>query len=236
MIFLAACGSTLLSQAGVKLEVVGEYNSTEIGNALNEGILTFTKAKIVLSDLEFERAQNCDQDEEVEIEYEGPYVVDLITRESFPSLSEIEIESTTYCKFKIKIEKLDDEDLSPDTSLDDDMEDLSVRIEGENDDGVQFVILIDDDEEYELESTSDEGFLLEQGVSKTLFLIFDLTGLFNGIDFDDLDEDSGVVEISEDSNEDAYDQIKENLKNFSSLKSDDDDDNEIDDDDDTIAD
>jgi hypothetical protein len=241
LLFTFACGAGLSGLARVNLEVLGKNESTEIGNALNEGMITYTKAKIVLSEIEFEQASQCEDDDgsdidETEIDYEGPYIINLLAKNDQSSLGEVQLNAGRYCKLKIKLDKLEDDDLPSGIGANDEMVDLSVLIEGENDEGINFIIKLEEDQEYELESVSGEGFLLNPDVSNTLFLVFDLGRLFFGIEFDDLEMNGNTVLIDENNNEGAYENIVENLKNFSSLSSDSDDDSELDEDDDEIAD
>lgn len=236
-LFVLACGAGLTGLAYVDLEVLGTNNSTEIGNALSEFQLAFGKAKIVLSEIEFEQAINCDDDDdENEFDYEGPYIVNLLTRDSQPSLDEVQLEPGRYCKMKLKLDELEDDELPSGVSQNDEMVGLSLLIEGQVEGSVNFILRIEEDQEYELESVTDNGFLLNPDETQTLFLVFDIGQLFSGIDFDELDVVNDTAVIDEDNNEDAYDVIKENLKSFSSLSSDSDEDDEYDDDDEEIAD
>ncbi len=94
---------------------------------------------------------------------------------------------------------------------------------------------MDENEEFELESEDAQGFELIPDGSNTIFLVFNLTKLFDGIDITTLDQVGGTAYIDKDNNEAAYDIVRDNLKRFSKLFKDSNDDDELDDDDDNIA-
>jgi hypothetical protein len=241
-VFVAAC-SSIAGDPFVQLKVSSDPGSTTIGNALNSNDIEYTVAKLVVSEIEFEQAVDCSVDDdgvdesEIEFEYEGPFVVNLLTQKSYPSFDEIVIEKANYCKFKFKLDKLEDDEIPSGVSSNDNIVDNSVYIEGTYQGSLPFVVKLDQDEEYEMVSESASGLGLASGSLNTIFLVFDLSKLFEGIDdLASLDQDSGTVYIDKDNNQDEYDIIKENLKTFSNLRKDSDDDDELDEDDDVIAD
>lgn len=244
--FLVACTSFGGDGSGdtfVRLKVTSDPSSTTIGNALiDPADIEFTVAKVVVSEIELERGVDCSVDDdvassEVEYEYEGPFVVNLLNQKSVPSLDQVKIEDATYCKFKFKLDKLEDDEIPAGVSGSDAIVENSVYIEGIHDGATPFVITLDEDVEFEMESSQPEGLALTTGATNTIFLVFDLSKLFEGIDdFSTLDVTGGVVYIDQSNNTDAYETIKLNLQVFSKLQKDSDDDDELDDDDDVIAD
>ena len=245
-IFAMACTSLGggASDTFVRLKVTSDPGSTTIGNAVTDpGDVRYTVAKVVISEVEFEKGIDCsvDDDDEAlddanEFEYEGPYVVNLINQKSFPSLEEVRIDDTTYCKFKFKLEKLDEDEIPSGVSDNDGIVENSVYIEGLYQEATPFVIKLDENQDYEKESNSSTGIDLTAGQVNTIFLVFDLGNLFQGIDLGTLDQVGGVIYIDQDNNEDAYETLKDNLFSFSKVKKDSNDDDELDDDDDVIAD
>jgi len=248
-IFTMACtslgGGNGNGDTFVQLKVTLDPGSTTIGNALtNPSDIEYTVAKVVIGEVELEKGVDCSLDDDAsidddanEFEYEGPFVVNLINQKSFPSLDEVKIENTTYCKFKFKLDKLEDDEIPEGVSASDGIVDNSVYIEGTYQGTTPFVVKLDEDQDFEKESTSATGLDLTAGSLNTIFLVFDLGKLFEGIDdIGDLDQVGGVVYIDKDNNQDEYEILKENLKAFSRLQKDSNDDDELDDDDETIAD
>ncbi len=219
----------------VQLKVVSDLNSTEIGNALLVNDIVFNKAKIVLSEMKFNLSSNCEEETE-DFGFQGPFIVDLLKQQSTPSLEDVTLPAGLYCKFKFKLDKLEDDELPTGIESTDEMVDLSVLIEGESDGVTPFVVKLDQDQEFEMNSNDDAGFELDPALSATLFLVFGLHDLFDDVDISTLDQIDGTVYIDKDNNEEAYDIIKENLKNFSKLQKDSDDDSDLDESDDEVAD
>lgn len=219
----------------VQLKVVSDLNSTEIGNALLVNDIVFNKAKIVLGEMKFNLSSNCEE-ESGDFDFEGPFIVDLLKQQSTPSLDDVNLPAGLYCKFKFKLDKLQDDELPAGIDSTDEMVDLSVLIEGESDGTTPFVVKLDQNEDFEMESDEEAGFELDPSISSTLFLVFGLHDLFNGVDISTLDQVDGTVYIDKDNNEEAYDIIKENLKNFSDLQKDSNDDEDLDESDDKVAD
>ena len=240
-VFVVAC-SSVAGETLVNLKVSSDPSYTTIGNALNADNIEYTVAKVVVSEIEFEQGVDCSIDDdvvdeqEIEFEYEGPFVVNLLNQKAIPSFDQIKIEKATYCKFKFKLDKLEDDEVTEGVSVSDNIVDYSVYIEGTYDYSTPFIVKFDQDEEFEMESESIEGLNFTNGELNTIFLVFDLSKLFEGIaDLSTLDDVDGVVYIDKDNNQDEYDLIKENLKKFSKLQKDSDDNDELDDDDDVIA-
>ena len=133
------------------------------------------------------------------------------------------------------MDKLEDDEVPAGVSASDDIIDLSVYIEGVYDGSTTFVVRLDQDQEFEMESESASGLGLINGDLNTIFVVFDLSKLFDGIDdLSVLDQTGGIVYIDKDNNQEEYDIIKDNLEKFSKLQNDSNDD-ELDEDDDVIA-
>lgn len=235
-----AC-STVAGDTFVQLKVTADPGSTTIGNALvNPENIEFTVAKVVVGEIELRKSADCSVDDsgedQGEFEYSGPFVVDLLTEKAKPSFDEVQIEKAKYCKFKFKLDKLHDDEVPSGVSSSDPIVDNSVYIEGVYNSTTPFVVKLDQDEDFEMESESVSGLALANGELNTIFLVFDLGNLFEGVDdLDNLDQTGGVVYIDKDNNQDSYDMIRENLKTFSKLFKDSNDDDQLDDDDDELA-
>lgn len=231
LLFFVAC-SSITGDSLVQLKVTTS-NSTEIGNALTADPIVFTKALVVLTDIKFQELANCDV-ESTEFNYKGPFVADLLKQTSIPSFDEIKIAPTTYCKFKFKVDKVDDQNLP--TGADPLIVGNSVYVTGNSPEGTPFIAKLEENQEYELLGNSSNGFEFAANQTNTLFLIFDLPTLFSNLELDSLDQSSGTILIDKDNNKDAYDQLKANLQTFSSLVDDSNGNEKLDDDDSEVAD
>jgi|JI10StandDraft_1071094.scaffolds.fasta_scaffold236414_2 hypothetical protein len=239
-LFAIACSSLGGSGAGdtlVQLKVSSDPSSTTIGNALTVANVEYTVAKVVVSEIEFELAQNCELENEEagELNYEGPFVVNLLNQKAIPSFDEIKLTDQKYCKFKFKLDQLESDEIPSGVSSSDPIVDLSVYIEGIYNSATPFIVKLDRNEEFELDSETSAGFSLTSGKLNTVFLVFDLSKLFEGIDLSTLTQDAGVIYIDKDNNDDAFDTLKDNLKAFSKLQKDSNEDDSLDDNDDVIA-
>jgi hypothetical protein len=233
----------------VKLRISSDPGSTTIGNALVDDNVEFTVAKIVIQDVEFESRPNCADDDgddgddddddndggEIEYEYEGPFVVDLLTQKSKPSLDQVKLLNQTYCEFEFKMEKLDDDDIPSGISNSDEIVGQAMYLEGIYDGSTPLVVKIEDGMEFEMESEAPAGLDLNLGKLNTIFLVFDLRRVLDGIDLDGLDDVGGTIYIDKDNNQDAYQAVRNNVRAFSKLFKDSDDNDSLDDDDEVIA-
>lgn len=237
-VFMAviSCSSSI-GDTTVQLRITSDPASTTIGNALVGGDVQITLAKVVVSDVEFERSENCALDDagETEIEYEGPYVVNLLTQKSYPSLNEVVLAKGHYCEFKFSLEKLNVDEVPTGVDSNDEIIEASMYIEGTYHSTTPLIVRLEEDESFEMESESSHGLNLSVGEANTLFLMFDLSKLFEGVDLSVLDLDAGTIVIDKNHNQTAYQLVRKNIKTFSKLFKDSNDDDELDDDDDTIA-
>lgn len=243
-IFAIACSSLGTGSGGgglnlngdsfVQVKVSADPNSTTVGNALVSNDVTFTEARVVIRDIEFRPSSNCSGSGE--FIYEGPYVVNLLNQKATPSLDEVKLAKGKYCKFEFKLDKLQDNELPAGISSSDEIIDQSVLIKGtDNTSSTSFVVTLDQNQTYELDSEENGGFELTPNASNTLFLVFNLSKLFDTIDLSTLDVSSGTIYIDKDNNQDAFDIVKDNLEKFSSLQQDANDNESLDANDDVIA-
>jgi hypothetical protein len=236
MVFAAACSSASLNgDSLVQVEVTADPGITVIGNGLMADTIEFSLAKTVLTDIEFRSASNCASGDEGQISYQGPFVVNLLNRKAVPSLDEVQLKKGNYCRLKFKLDKLNHGDVPSGIDSNDEIVDLSVLVKGKIN-TIPFVLKLDENQDYELRATDSTGFQLAPDTSNTLFLVFNLSKLFDGIDSSTLDHSSGTILIDKDNNQDAFDIAKSNLEKFSALQKDSNEDGKLNNDDDVIAD
>ena len=243
-IFAIACSSLGTGSGGgglnlngdsfVQVKVSADPNSTTVGNALVSNDVTFTEARVVIRDIEFRPSANCSGSGEVN--YEGPYVVNILNQKAIPSLDEVQLAKGKYCKFRFKLDKLQDNELPVGISSSDEIIDQSVIIKGtDNTSSTPFIVTLDQNQTYELKSENTAGFELIPNDSNTVFLVFNLSKLFDTVDLSTLDVNSGTIYIDKDHNQTAFDIIKDNLEKFSTLQQDANDNDSLDTSDDVIA-
>ena len=222
----------------VQIKVLGDLRSTEIGNtlsanAINSSEVTFTVARIAIEDLEIEQQDDCEGESERELEIKGPIVVDLLNQKTYPELERFELSQGDYCYLSFTFDNLEDE-LPEGIDAADPLVEYSVFIQGKIQ-GIDFILRISESDEVEIENETGT-FRFDPLQVDTLFLVIGLSQLFEGLEFNDLDQEDGLITIDQDTNDDAYSQIRENLINFSTLREDEDGDDELDEDDDILAD
>lgn len=138
------------------------------------------------------------------VKYEGPYVVDLLTNASTPSLGEIEMIAGVYKEIEMKLDKIEgDEDDGAGASLIDPTDPLygnsiylSGTYTGDTAAGpgtatdVPFVLSFDFDETFELTGATDtsEGFTVSDSASNPVVIAFRMPKWFNFGSEDALEE------------------------------------------------
>lgn len=140
------------------------------------GVAEITLATLVLDTIEF---QGCGEGEDDEIDYEGPFDVDLLTGLELP---EIDLGVTAICGLELETEEPDG---------------FTVVVEGTSTAGVPF--RVETDFEFEVEVEGDED--LTESLN-TFVLLFDVDAWFANADPDTGVVDNGEILISSTSNAD----------------------------------
>jgi hypothetical protein len=185
------------------------------------GSIQITDARLSLEEIEFGREDSLGN--ETEVDFEGPFVVDLLLETVTPSLNEISLESGVYNEVEIAFNKVIgdelDEDERPIVDVGDPLFNNSVYVEGlytgptANEGNVTeapFSVSFDLDEEFELTGENDEsvGFEVTNGELNSLILAFRLNKWFRfndietnevGVEPSDLILSSGSVALDENS-------------------------------------
>jgi len=160
-----------------------------------------------------------------EIEFEGPYVVDLVRNESSPSFDTIEIPAGDYREVELKLHKVDgsekDDDGVQAVGDTDALYDNSVVLSGTytptGGSSVTFSFTYDLSEKFELSgATASEGFSVEVGVDNPIIVAFRMAKWF---DFTgqskDLSNLVGNISLDESASGDSSavrEAIRDNLK------------------------
>lgn len=229
------------------------------------GDLTLTKAWIVVRSIELEREDDDEDDDDLnddvdsdddEIEFVGPFVVNLLTNEVTPNLPELSVPQGRYDDIEIEYGPLRGDDRGEDGQpLMDQFADLgsdySLYLEGQYTpvngavNEYDFKLTYDDDDEFELSGLdSSLGFDVDGSVD--LIVAFRMARWFrfddddtneSGVRFEDgialgtndlfLDDDDSANDAAK-----VYDVIEENIEESADYGEDDDDDGELDSDED----
>ncbi|MGA0164573.1 MAG: hypothetical protein ACO3LE_10090 [Bdellovibrionota bacterium] len=244
-VFRAATANSFAAISGVEI-TEARANIEEIRLELPEG-MSCADVEAELSDgllceeeVEIEDGQS---EIEAEIHVPGPFVVNLLTGESTPSLASIQIPSGMYREIEIKFDEAQLEDGLLDGA--DALIGNTIYIEGsyqkEDSSTQEFIIALGFSEDWEMSSAQELTVL--EGATNQLSIEFNQASWFNDLPLDtclaegDLSLVDGVLVIDESTDgsgacADVEDIVKDNFENSGSFDDDDDDDDDNDDDDD----
>ena len=246
LIQLLSCGAGLTRdtetgnpQTLVDLKIVGIDSSvsTKKQTKALPGGIDVTEARIVLKEIEFKPLQSCQEEGNGEFDFDGPFVVDLLNNTSTPDTETVQLVDDTYCKVKLKLAKLEIDEVPFGIDSSDPIVESSVIIQGMRSDNTVFTVLIKQDDEFKIENEQD-GFVVDSDTGANQFFIaFDLALWFDLVDMDGATIDGGQITIDEGNNTSLYEQIVDNIKTSAklfedinengSLDDDEDDDNDI---------
>ena len=232
-------GSTGGTETGnattVSLRVIG-YQSSQLA-ALTVNDMNITTAKVVLDRIRFRPFSVCQDDgEEIDdIEFNGPFVVDLLNPSAVSGLEEIELPTGQYCRIELVLKKLEEGNLPSGVSASDPMVGRSILMEGARADETPFEVTTELDEEFKLENEIT-GFSIEASTAvKVLFIAFDLDQWFSGVDLSgpsiEVSTDGSgnpIILINDEKNEETQERIEDNIKFSADLFEDKDDDEDLD--------
>ncbi|EAR11269.1 hypothetical protein [Reinekea blandensis] len=222
------------------------------------GSIGLNEAWVVVKEIELEHETDDDDalEEELEIEFVGPFAVDLLSGETYPSLPSVSIDTGLYNDIEIDIEKLADSDLvgMPDLpqAIADQLLNYSLYLEGTytSQDGstyvaIPFSLSYDQTDEFELSGTDfSQGFVVDDTGINDIIVAFRLHEWFR---FDNLETNSDGLELVNaitsteggnalvldgNTNSDLMDVIEDNIEESAEYGEDDDDDGELDEDED----
>ena len=201
-LFLPACappggeGTDSGNAFQAALTVAGEG---DLVGTTARGVDSLTSAELLLNEVNF---YSCDAPGEAgEVEYEGDYTSDLLAG---TDLGTIELDVDSVCGVEVEAER------SP-----------TIVIEGTTTNGADFVVISDRNWEWEIEGTVP----LQPGdVLNRIQLLFDLDAWLDGVDPDTgVPGGDGVIEISDDANDDLLDLFEDNVSATGRLEGDDED-------------
>lgn len=224
VVMMWSCSSDDPAQQGVafKMKAATTTSSINPGGREMSSPYTFQEALVGIREVEFESDDDFGDDDDFEIEFEGRYVVDLITGVSTPEFGISNIDPGLYNEVEIE---------------------LGAFLEGGNSLFIQFTYQPDGGDPVqvefstkqllELEVEYEDGFTMLPDALSNVLVLLNLDKLLASVDLSNanVDED-GVIRINETSNTNIAQVIKSNFDDACDAGYDDDDDDEFDDDDD----
>lgn len=196
------------AQASFELRAVTTSSSTTGGRIANSGY-TFTEVFAGVTEIELETLEE-DLDEEEngesedeEVEFEGKFVINLLTGTSDPDFGLAELVSGIYQEVEVEFDSI----LEGNNTL---IVNFNFIPEGATDTTfVEFSTA----ENFEIEIENEAGFVLDGGMVNSILVTLDLDVLFASIDFSALVADQdGVIRINENSNRELMESIVEKLE------------------------
>lgn len=172
------------------------------------GTLTLSEARLALKEISFEREGQSEA--EIEIKYQGPYLIDLMTDTATPSFDTITLDNGTYQKIKMKLAKMES-GLPPTDTL----YERSIYLEGTysgatgnsgNVTDIPFTLVFETDDDFELSALS-QGFSISATSANTVIVALRMNRWLNfhdaenqeDEDFSDVIVTSGRIDLSKDS-------------------------------------
>lgn len=225
---LAGCSASETGNpvGGRTLQLLARSSDPVVGVG-EDAELRVDAAWVVLDDIRFESAAQCDSGETREADIDGPIIVDLVQR---PEPLPLALEDTAYCRVRVKQDRAE----RVPNGAPEELEDASIVVTGTRRDGTPFVIRTRREREAELRSES-EPFELD-AATNALILAFDVGKWLEGVELDTAEpNDEGVIRIDDDNDDDRLERFEENVEAALELFRDRDEDGALDPDDDPLA-
>ncbi len=205
-IFLLAIG--LLACSDDDSSLPGNHNASLLMKSGDNRLkslesITFSEAIIHVDEVEFESLEVDDDD--YEIDFDGPFEIDLLTGKSVPEIPTTYLRPGKYEEVEVEL----DDDVSPNITIVG-----QAHIDEAN--VIDFVFRGDEDIDFEAEAEDvEQPYLFEvaEGERIDIVMEFQLDEWFKGVDFTSAStNDDDVVVISKDHNQALYLQIVKNIE------------------------
>lgn len=240
MIMLAMSGcetndETSMTSVKVEMKAITSLGSINPSGRSMMGTFEFNEFLIGATEIEFETLGETEteleddngdfdddaEDDGVEIEYEGEFVIDLLSGTSEPDLGIANLQAGVYEEIEIKVAPVLPDGNSAVVSL-------TFTPDAGDPVSVEFSTSL----AFELEIEDDNGFQIDPNALTQVLVLFDLDVLFSNIDLSSaMVDDDGVIRINADSNTQIAAQIINNFQDSCKAGEDNDDDDRFDDDD-----
>lgn len=217
------------------------------------GIVQLTQALMVIKEIDLEYENEVEDDsgtsveEAFEVEYVGPFVVNLLTSTSNPSFPSLLVKTGSYTDLEVDIEKLSVNDLdaygNPLTDTYPQLDGYSLYLKGtytstdETYKDIPFELKYDQTDEFDLSTNgSTAGFNIDGDTATNLVIAFRMAKWFRFDDPDTSDDGitleqaiiDGAIFLDAKNNPDVMDVIEDNIEDSADYGEDKDDDGELD--------
>jgi hypothetical protein len=251
--FRSLTGSSRAAGAPIEVPVL-DTAGTEIGTlTLTEVLIALKEIELEMEDSQVDTPEEADQ--ELEIEFEGPFLLNLVEETSTPPLENVYLLPGIYDEIELAIAKLegdetDSDGTTPLVTVDHPLYENSIYLSGSytgttssgSVTDIPFTFILDLDEEFELTGTGDTslGFEVVEGQYIPLIIAFRMAQWFDFsnpetneaglLDFSDVIEASGSILLDGNqvgTNDSIRTIIKENIKESADYGEDEDEDGEL---------
>lgn len=214
----------------VTLKIQGELPTTTLQLTANDidvigrsgsviGVLTLTQARVALKEIKL-KLTNSDADDRQQ--FDGPFVVDLLTSKILPDPGSIAVPAGSYKDIKLKLAKLEKDEISGVVSDGDPLIERSIYLTGtyrpQGGSPVAVTMDFDLDEEFVLarSGSSFAGMTISEGQANPVIIAFSLERWFDfsnsESDLSDLEGSIVLTKDAEDPGKKIRESIKENIK------------------------
>lgn len=217
LVFLiSSCEKSVDTGVALTIKATTVVAKSTMGVTFTEATLGIKEIELKMEEEEFDGDVTGDM-ENVDVEYDfgGPFIVDLLLGTSDPDLSSVAFEPGVYNKFEAKISKVIDDT-------------YSIIVKGMytalNGTAYEFIFKSDDEIEFKIES--DLGFPVTEGSILDLVINLDLVALFAQINLENavINADN-VILLDNDNNSEIANQIESLLDDVAEMDEDHEDDN-----------
>ena len=219
LIVVYAGSCTKITDTGITLKIKGISTLPLLKKSTAVEGYTFSEALMGIKEIEIE-AESADDEsddyDDMEYEFEGKYVIDLLTGTSSPDLGLADLQPGTYNELEAETAQILDGG-------------NTLIVKGTYTDASQnaYTFEFSTDDEIELEIESDEGFVLIEGEVLDMIVNIYLPMFFEGVDFSTATENAdGVIIINDSSNSSLAWKINNNIDHVAEIEIDDDDDDD----------
>jgi hypothetical protein len=206
VIFISSCSKS--NETGISLKF--KASTTLPAGAKAESVIgyTFTEAMLGIKKIEIKREDELLDDGDLEYDYNGNYVVDLLTATSTPVLGFSEFLPGTYNKFESETAPV----LTGGKTI-------SIKGSYTATGGAPVYFEFSSIEEFEFEFESDSGFVLTEGSVFDMLININLPLLFQGVDFSKATANvNGVFILNETTNNSIASLIKNNIDKVTEME------------------
>jgi hypothetical protein len=199
MVFATSC--TKNNDTGISLSIKGITTLPAIKRSAKVEGFTFSEALLGIKEIEIKKEDESLDDGDMEFDFDGSYVVDLLAGTSTPALGFSEFLPGTYNKFESETAPVLDGGKS-----------LSIKGTYTDLSGTVYNFEFSTNAEIEFEFESDSGFVLTEGKVLEMLVSVNLPLLFDGVDFSKATANlNGIIVINESSNASVAAAIKNNI-------------------------